>query len=141
MVSKKNISVNQPTRSVEWYEQDVREVMKGIELEYTRNLKLVVNLDLSNNNLIGTIPEEITSLGALLGLNLSYNRLSGHIPKRIGDMKSLESLDLSHDQLSGAISESFIDESTCRIKASLAIHLANFKERLTGILMLSDKLW
>ena len=249
MVSKKSISVNQPTRSVEWYEQDVRVVMKGRELEYTRNLKFVVNLDLSNNNLIGIIPEEITSLGALLGLNLSYNRLSGQIPKRIGDMKSLESLDLSHDQLSGAISESitslsflshlnlsynnlsgpipkgtqlstfddsfiyagntflcgpplphkcsddnlqsgnddeekddkedkvekllfyfvialgyfigfwavigslllqrswrlayfqYIDESTCRIKASLTIHLANFKARLTGILMLSDKLW
>ncbi|BAT96141.1 hypothetical protein LR48_Vigan02g062300 [Vigna angularis] len=106
MASKKNIAVNQPTRSVEWYEQEVRVFMKGRELEYTRNLKLVVTLDLSNNNLIGSIPEGITSLGALLSLNLSYNRLSGHIPKRIGDMKSLESLDLSHDQLSGAISES-----------------------------------
>jgi len=106
MVSRKNISVNQSSRFVEWYEQDVREVVKGIELEYTRNLKLVVNLDLSNNNLTGSIPDGITSLRALHGLNLSYNRLSGHIPKRIGDMKSLESLDLSHDQLSGAISQS-----------------------------------
>ena len=249
MVSTKNTSFNQPSRYVEWYEQDVRVVMKGRELEYTRNLKLVVNLDLSNNNLIGSIPDGITSLGALLGLNLSHNHLSGHIPKRIGDMKSLESLDLSHDQLSGAISESitsltwlnylnlsynnfsgpipkgtqlstlddpfiyagnpflcgpplpnkcfydhfnggnedgekddkedkveklwfysvialgyfigfwavigslllhrswrlvyfqYVDESTQRINVSLAIHLANFKESLTGILMLRETLW
>ncbi|WVY95886.1 hypothetical protein V8G54_028037 [Vigna mungo] len=106
MAPKKNISVNQRSRSVEWYEQEVRVFMKGRELEYTRNLKLVVTLDLSNNNLIGSIPEGITSLGALLSLNLSYNLLSGHMPKTIGDMKSLESLDLSHNQLSGAISES-----------------------------------
>ncbi|XP_014511501.1 leucine-rich repeat receptor protein kinase EMS1-like [Vigna radiata var. radiata] len=245
MASKKNISVNQP---VEWYEQDVRVVMKGRELEYTRTLNLVVTLDLSNNNLIGSIPEGITSLGALLNLNLSYNLLSGHIPKRIGDMKSLESLDLSHNKLSGAISESisslswlshlnlsynnlsgpipigtqlstfdsfmyagntflcgpplpnkcsddnlqhgnddeekdqkedkveklwfyfvialgyfigfwavsgslllkrswrlayfqYIEESTQRINVSLTIHLATFKERLTGMVVLSDTLW
>ncbi|KAL5138355.1 Receptor-like protein EIX2 [Glycine soja] len=93
-------------RDVEWYEQEVRQVIKGRELDYTRNLKLVANMDLSNNNLSGTIPEGIALLSALQGLNLSHNHLSGHIPKRIGDMKSLESLDLSHDQLSGTISDS-----------------------------------
>ncbi|KAG4907122.1 receptor-like protein EIX2 [Glycine soja] len=109
MVSRNKSFVTQPSegpRYSEWYEQEVRQVIKGRELDYTRNLRLVVNMDLSNNHLSGSIPEGITLLSALQGLNLSYNHLSGHIPKRIGDMKSLESLDLSHDQLSGTISDS-----------------------------------
>ncbi|CAJ1968015.1 unnamed protein product [Sphenostylis stenocarpa] len=109
MISGKKSSISQPSegpRYNEWFEQDVRQVIKGRELDYSRNLKLLANMDLSNNNLSGSIPEEITLLSALQGLNLSYNHLSGQIPKRIGDMKSLESLDLSHDQLSGVISDS-----------------------------------
>ncbi|KAG4997213.1 hypothetical protein JHK84_028243 [Glycine max] len=109
MILGKKSSVIQPSeepRDVEWYEQEVRQVIKGRELDYTRNLKLVANMDFSNNNLSGTIPEGIALLSALQGLNLSHNHLSGHIPKRIGDMKSLESLDISHDQLSGTISDS-----------------------------------
>ncbi|KAI4338247.1 hypothetical protein L6164_016590 [Bauhinia variegata] len=86
-----------------WYEQEVIQVIKGMELDYTRNLKFVVNLDLSNNNLIGMVPLEITSLTALLGLNLSHNYLSGDLPYRIGMMRSLESVDISHNQLSGSI--------------------------------------
>ncbi|KAK7393259.1 hypothetical protein VNO78_21809 [Psophocarpus tetragonolobus] len=109
MILGKNYSATQPSEGPDyykWYEQEVRQVIKGRELDYTRNLKLVANMDLSNNNLSGSIPEGITLLSALLGLNLSYNHLSGHIPGKIGDMKSLESLDLSHDQLSGTISDS-----------------------------------
>ncbi|XP_020210302.1 receptor-like protein EIX2 [Cajanus cajan] len=109
MILGKKSSATEPSegpRNLEWYEQEVRQVIKGRELDYTRNLKLVANMDLSNNNLSGSIPEAITLLSALQGLNLSYNHLSGHIPKRIGNMKSLESLDISHDQLSGTISYS-----------------------------------
>jgi hypothetical protein len=87
----------------DWLRQDVCQIIKGREDHYTRNLKLVANLDLSCNNLSGPIPEGITRLIALIGLNLSHNHLSGEIPTTIADMKSLESLDLSHDQLSGSI--------------------------------------
>ncbi|XP_056160112.1 receptor-like protein EIX2 [Syzygium oleosum] len=78
--------------------------MKGSYIEYTKIvLRLVGNLDLSSNNLIGPIPEELTFLAGLQGLNLSHNLLSGGIPIGIGDMKSLESLDLSNNRLSGTI--------------------------------------
>ncbi|XP_056160111.1 receptor-like protein EIX2 [Syzygium oleosum] len=78
--------------------------MKGRYNEYTRIVLLLVgNLDLSSNNLIGPIPEELTFLAGLQGLNLSHNLLSGGIPIGIGDMKSLESLDLSNNRLSGTI--------------------------------------
>jgi hypothetical protein len=87
----------------EWSDQVVTEVVKGVELEYTKILKLVVNMDLSQNNLIGFIPNEITLLTGLHSLNFSKNQLKGEIPQLIGDMKSLESLDMSQNELSGTI--------------------------------------
>ncbi|XP_056694312.1 receptor-like protein EIX2 [Spinacia oleracea] len=85
------------------YEDDVNEVIKGIEREYTTTLGYMVNIDFSCNKLIGSIPEEITNLSYLLSVNLSYNQLSGQIPGRIGGLKSLESLDLSRNKLQGTI--------------------------------------
>ncbi|XP_058006588.1 receptor-like protein EIX1 [Hevea brasiliensis] len=60
-------------------------------------------LDLSSNNLIGEIPEEVTELVGLEYLYLSNNQLTGNIPSDIGAMRSLEALDLSRNQLSCAI--------------------------------------
>ncbi|KAK9673035.1 hypothetical protein RND81_12G141900 [Saponaria officinalis] len=81
-------------------------VLKGAELQYTSTLKYVVNLDLSCNALVGSIPDEITNLTGLIGLNLSHNHLTGIIPKKIGEMTSLESLDLSNNNLFGTIPSS-----------------------------------
>ncbi|XP_039155557.1 receptor-like protein EIX2 [Eucalyptus grandis] len=92
---------------LDWHREHVVEIMKGRYNEYTKTtLQLVVNLDLSSNNLIGPIPEELTFLVGLHGLNLSHNLLFGDIPIGIGDIKSLESLDLSNNHLSGTIPES-----------------------------------
>ncbi|KAL5549770.1 hypothetical protein UlMin_005001 [Ulmus minor] len=87
--------------------EKVVEVVKGQNLEYTTFvLSLVVNMDLSGNNLVGLIPDELTTLVGLVGLNLSQNHLSGTIPRNIGNIKSLQSLDLSDNQLSGTIPSS-----------------------------------
>ncbi|KAM0042365.1 putative non-specific serine/threonine protein kinase [Helianthus debilis subsp. tardiflorus] len=82
---------------------DVIQVFKGSELEYTKTMYIVVNMDLSSNKLTGEIPPEITALAMLMGLNLSHNHLSGSIPDNIGNMKALVSLDFSDNQLSGTI--------------------------------------
>ncbi|CAK9135090.1 unnamed protein product [Ilex paraguariensis] len=78
-------------------------VMKGREVEYSTTLHLVTSLDLSNNDIVGEIPEELTSLLGLRSLNLSGNYLRGMIPRYIGAMGLLESLDFSVNQLSGEI--------------------------------------
>ncbi|XVE56445.1 hypothetical protein DITRI_Ditri04bG0009900 [Diplodiscus trichospermus] len=78
-------------------------VIKGILLEYSSTLRLVTSMDLSDNNLSGEIPTEITSLFWLISLNLSKNGLTGKIPGTIGNMGALESIDLSFNHLSGAI--------------------------------------
>ncbi|PIA44538.1 hypothetical protein AQUCO_01700262v1, partial [Aquilegia coerulea] len=88
------------------YQDELSQVIKGRELEYTKNLRFVTNLDLSNNIFIGQIPEQLTNLSGLNGLNLSRNHLTGSIPKKIGQMRSLESLDLSNNHLSGTIPQS-----------------------------------
>ena len=58
---------------------------------------------MSSNNLMGSIPDDVTSLSGLIGFNLSHNHLSGKIPNNINKMQSLESLDFSNNNLSGPI--------------------------------------
>lgn len=77
--------------------------VKGIGIEYRNILGLVTNVDLSDNNLSGEIPREITNLDGLIYLNISKNQLGGQIPPNIGNMRSLESIDISRNQISGEI--------------------------------------
>ena len=81
-------------------------VIKGKESEYRSILKFVRSIDLSSNDLWGSIPTEISSLSGLESLNLSCNNLMGSIPEKMGSMKALESLDLSRNHLSGEIPQS-----------------------------------
>ncbi|KAL4625568.1 hypothetical protein ACB092_05G035600 [Castanea dentata] len=85
------------------YLENLKLVPKGMELEYEENLGFVKMIDLSSNNLSGSIPSEILVLSELCFLNLSRNQLIGKIPKKIGIMKKLESIDLSQNNLSGEI--------------------------------------
>ncbi len=63
----------------------------------------VVELDLAENELSGTIPPELGSLIYLEDLNLSQNQLSGTIPLELGNLTSLEVLSLFDNRLSGGI--------------------------------------
>nr|XP_048337046.1 receptor-like protein EIX2 [Ziziphus jujuba var. spinosa] len=82
---------------------------KGRELEYKYpKLYLLNSIDLSDNNLSGEIPVQLTSLIGLQTLNLSANRLTGKIPANIGNLTTLETLDLSRNKLFGPIPVSMI---------------------------------
>ena len=89
-----------------YYFETLKLVPKGNELDYEKNLKYVRMIDLSSNNLSGSIPIEILALFQLKFLNLSRNNLTGKIPEKIGNMKELESIDLSRNHLSGEIPSS-----------------------------------
>ncbi|WVZ69829.1 hypothetical protein U9M48_018555 [Paspalum notatum var. saurae] len=78
-------------------------ITKGQQLEFSRGIAYMVNIDLSSNSLTGQIPKEIGQLIALRNLNLSWNHLSSSIPSSIGELQALESFDLSHNELSGEI--------------------------------------
>ena len=75
----------------EWY---------GVSMDYYN--EKVQYLQLSYNNLAGTLPEEIGELD-LFTLDLSRNRLTGGIPASIGNMQSLANLYLYGNNLSGSI--------------------------------------
>ncbi|RWR91867.1 putative leucine-rich repeat receptor-like protein kinase [Cinnamomum micranthum f. kanehirae] len=80
---------------------------KGGQYEYSSTVSLVININLSGNDLHGDIPKGITHLFGLQSLNLSRNRLTGTIPEDMNDLQRIESLDLSWNQLSGAIPHGF----------------------------------
>ena len=62
----------------------------------------VTDLELDDNNLVGTLPSELRSLTSLTSLMLSENKLSGNIPNLSG-LSQLEHLDLGDNQLNGTI--------------------------------------
>ncbi|XP_010910331.1 uncharacterized protein [Elaeis guineensis] len=91
------------------YNEKMQVTIKGIYIEYAILLPLVIVMDLSNNNLSGMIPEELTNLFGLVSLNLSENHLTGEITEKIGTLQQLESLDLSRNNFFGGIPSSIID--------------------------------
>jgi len=63
----------------------------------------VEQLDLSDNQLSGTIPAELGNLTRLTSLDLNSNQLSGSIPAELGNLSNIENLLLTANELSGSI--------------------------------------
>jgi hypothetical protein len=64
------------------------------------------DLNLSRNQLFGTIPSSLGALTALISLSLERNHLSGTIPSSLGALTTLDVLWLRSNQLSGTIPSS-----------------------------------
>ncbi len=89
--------------------------LEELSISYTRisrippelgNLINLRDLDLSSNNLSGSIPEELGNLVNLQELDLSSNDLSGSVPDELGNLMSLTLLDVSFNALTGIMPES-----------------------------------
>jgi Zn-dependent metalloprotease len=63
----------------------------------------VTQIDLQDNNLIGTLPPELGNLTELRALRLSVNNMKGEIPNELGNLRKLQQLYLSENQLRGQI--------------------------------------
>ncbi|XP_062200541.1 brassinosteroid LRR receptor kinase BRL2-like [Phragmites australis] len=64
-------------------------------------------LDLSYNELSGSIPEEFGDMVVLQVLDLARNNLTGEIPTSLGRLRNLGVFDVSHNGLTGGIPYSF----------------------------------
>ncbi|EXB44848.1 LRR receptor-like serine/threonine-protein kinase RPK2 [Morus notabilis] len=73
------------------------------------DLTSLVLLDLSRNKLHGKIPPDMSRLRHLKYLSLAHNSLTGPIPYSFGWFQSLEVLDLSSNSLSGEIPEGLVN--------------------------------
>ena len=94
------------------------------------NLKNLIILDLSSNNLTRNIPKNICNLTKLRDIILSKNQLTGHIPENIDNLTELIILDLSSNNLTGNIPENICDLTN--------LHQLNLsKNELTGQLPMS----
>ncbi|XP_060667265.1 receptor-like protein EIX2 [Ziziphus jujuba] len=85
------------------YQGKLKVVAKGRALLYDSTLYLFNSIDLSNNNLSGGIPMELTKLIKLGTLNLSMNHLTGQIPSSVGNLEWIETLDIFMNHISGPI--------------------------------------
>ncbi|KAI4357210.1 hypothetical protein L6164_001174 [Bauhinia variegata] len=77
--------------------------LKGYMAPELGNLSYLAELDLSNNNFHGKIPNELRGLHRLKLLNLSYNGFSGDIPPWIGDLSELQHLGLQSNSFGGSV--------------------------------------
>nr|XP_027120343.1 MDIS1-interacting receptor like kinase 2-like [Coffea arabica] len=92
-------------------------------------------VDLSMNELFGSIPPQVGNLSKLIYLDFSANMLSEEIPPEIGLLKNLQVLHLNENHLSGPIPEELshlvhlteLDLNTNNISGTIPSSLANLR--------------
>ena len=85
-------------------DQDVLECVGVFELfDSLYYAAEVIELDLSNSGLSGSLSPNIGNFTNLVSIDLSQNALTGPIPSEIGDLEGLEYLNLSQNELTGLI--------------------------------------
>ncbi|CAN4098627.1 unnamed protein product [Withania somnifera] len=78
--------------------------LKGQFPRGLRNCTSMTSLDLSSNNLHGSLPSDISKyMGFMVFLDLSSNQFSGEIPANLANSSFLNSLELDNNQFSGQI--------------------------------------
>ncbi|KAM7263289.1 hypothetical protein ACFE04_000972 [Oxalis oulophora] len=80
----------------------------GAECQFdkTSGQWVIDGLDLDNQGLRGSLPNDMSKLRHLQSINLSGNSIHGHIPSSLGSITSLEVLDLSYNLFNGSIPDS-----------------------------------
>ena len=66
-------------------------------------LRQVIKYQVSNNQLKGTMPTELSQMANVEWVDTSYNSLSGTIPAELAELSRIKLLNLHHNQLEGSI--------------------------------------
>ncbi|OEU20267.1 L domain-like protein [Fragilariopsis cylindrus CCMP1102] len=131
-----------------WYGIECDFYGRVIEVDYSDNnlsgsipsseIKLLYHLetlDLSNNEIIGSIPEEIYDLRSLQHIYLYHNKLTGTISSYISQLLSygsLQTLHLSHNSLTGSIPSFQQQQQLDSSGTSSLTYLNLYDNKLTG---------
>uniref|UniRef100_J3MGI8 Protein kinase domain-containing protein n=1 Tax=Oryza brachyantha TaxID=4533 RepID=J3MGI8_ORYBR len=78
----------------------------GGQLGGLGNFTSIITINLSNNKIGGTIPEDLPV--TLQHLFLSANQLTGSIPSSLAKLKSLADMSLNDNQLNGVLPDAFV---------------------------------
>jgi len=89
---------------------------------------LVIRLDLSNEQYVGSIPYDIGGLSNLREFRANDNMLHGTIPETLSRLTAARTIDINNNNLSGTIPYGLFDGS--KMKSLKTFHLRNNK--LTG---------
>ena len=84
----------------DWLERWPLGHWQGVSTDLNRR---VIALDLSENNLVGELPDDLADLTKLTKLALQKNSLSGEIPASLAQLDRLETIYLSRNNLTGEI--------------------------------------
>lgn len=79
--------------------------ISGLRIE--NSCSSLLHLDLSGNQISGSLPNSFSNCTSLKTLSLSFNWFTGEIPRSFGQFKSLQRLDISHNHLTGWIPPEF----------------------------------
>ena len=88
------------TDTTNWMSDEPLSEWYGVQTNETGK---VVGLSLANNNLTGSIPDELGELGDLATLDLGRNTLSGPVPGHLGNLPQLRNLLLHGNALEGVL--------------------------------------
>ncbi|XP_028776956.1 receptor-like protein EIX2 [Neltuma alba] len=95
------------------------------------NLSLIEDLDLSNNLFNSSIPDWLYSLNHLKSLTLYWNNLHGTISNAIGNLTSMVTLALSFNQLEGPFPNSL--SNLCNLR-SVYLSNNNFNQQVSRLI-------
>ena len=88
-------------------------VTQSISSWLLNNSMSLYEIDLSHNQLGGSIPDVSSNMNSLQTLILDYNQLEGSIPKFFGNMCALATLFIKNNKLSGQLAELIHNLSVC----------------------------
>lgn len=123
---------SQWAENTHWGSDSPLERWYGVEMTGGR----VTGLRLSNNNLIGSLPDGISQLDHIAYISLGGNRISGDIPAGISDLKHLSELHLEDNYLTGAIPVGFAEIATLD---TLKLRGNCLSGKIPSLLFASDK--
>eukprot|EP00760_Papus_ankaliazontas_P029349 PhM_4_TR4215/c0_g1_i1/m.17111 len=94
------------------------------------DLEKLQSVSLKRNRIYGTLPPELSRLGNLQYLELAYNNISGSLPDTFSNLLNLRGLDLGHNQISGDIYENIAGLSLLPYMTSVVMP----NNKLTGVI-------
>ncbi|KAI3510872.1 hypothetical protein L1887_18009 [Cichorium endivia] len=95
------VSGNNMTGNLPEFLEGVESCVSNSPLPYLKTIRM------TNNKLVGRLPEWLGQLGNLEELELDYNQFEGSIPVSLGKLQRLTSIGLAGNKLNGTVPESF----------------------------------